>query len=64
MSAQKTALVCLMVFAAFLANGLVELAGRARAVVLVSGDRVHVSVCMRAEAQESCTLSLDVEKGR
>lgn len=64
MSAQKTALVCLMMFAVFLANGLIDLVGRTRAVVSVSSDHVQVSICMRADEQENCTLALEVERGR
>ena len=64
MSAQKTALVCLLVFAAFLANGVVELMARMRAVVSVSSDRVEMSVCVRSETTERCAFALQVETRR
>lgn len=64
MSAQKTALVCLVLFTAFVANGVVELMARTRAVVSVSGDRVEVSVCVRGDAAESCAIALEVESSR
>ena len=64
MSAQKIVLVCLIVFAAFLANGLVGLMGRTQAVVSVSSDHVEVSVCLRGDAQKGCALSLQVERAR
>jgi hypothetical protein len=53
-----------MMFAVFLANGLIDLVGRTRAVVSVSSDHVQVSICMRADEQENCTLALEVERGR
>jgi cell division protein FtsX len=63
-SAQKTALVCLIVFAAFLANGLMELMEKTRTVVSVSSDHVQVSVCMRIDTAERCTLAVEVDTAR
>ena len=61
-SSQKTAFVCLLVFVAFLANGLVQLMSRTRAAVVIGQRGVSVALCVGAQRSDSCAVVVSVER--
>jgi hypothetical protein len=65
MSAQKIALVCLMIVFILFANGALQLLPRTSATISVRRDRLTVNVCVRADNSDSrCALLLHVDHGR
>ena len=64
MSAQKAALVCLIVFVATLGSTFVQLLPRSKAVVIMRQHRLEVNICLGAGRDESCTLALKLYQQR
>jgi len=63
-SAQKTAVVCLIVFVALVTNSLVSLIASTRTAVLVGRHSVSVDVCIGAKEGDSCALLVSVQRSR
>jgi hypothetical protein len=61
MSAQKTALVCLILLVVLLGHAAVQLLPQSSAAVIVRQHHVEVSICVMSERNESCTLALKVD---
>jgi hypothetical protein len=64
MSAQKIALVCLMLLLALLGHAAVQLLPRSGAVVIVRQHQWEVNICLASARDESCTLALKVYQKR
>jgi hypothetical protein len=64
MSAQKTALVCLILLLTLLGQAAVQLLPRSSAVLVVRQNRVQVNICLGSRQDDSCTLALKLYQRR
>jgi uncharacterized membrane protein YidH (DUF202 family) len=63
MSAQKTALVCLVFVIAILVHDLAQLTTKTRAAILLTQHSLSVTLCLGAQ-QDACALVVSVDRTR